>query len=117
MVVANTKIGITKSFDLQNPSDSLSLQQLIVSKSVTALAILRTGVQHSLSLPKGFRNSSFGAELISNGNCAVGERIFVQVDDTRIIVSSTFSGSVVRSDLIRTGECRYMPRLKECYSR
>ena len=109
MVVANTKIGITKSFDLQNPADSLSLQQLIISKSITALAILHLGVQHSLPLPKGFRTLLFGAELIRDGSYAVGERIFVQVDDARLIVSSTFFGSIIRSDLIRTGECRYMP--------
>ena len=113
MVVANTSRGLTQAFDLSKPADLSSLQELLASGRVTALALLRDGVQHVLPSPRGFRRPVFGAEPVINGAGVVGERIFVQAGDTRLTLSTTFTSAVVRTDLVRTGVMRYNPQDKQ----
>jgi hypothetical protein len=110
MVVANTTRGVTHTFDLTNPSSLADLLDLTLSGQITALSILRAGVQHTLTMPCGFRNPTFGAEAVVNGGRGViGERVFVQAGDTRLSLTATFNGNVVRTDLVRTGVMRYNP--------
>jgi len=113
MVVANTTRGLTHSFDLADPPGLSALLDLVSTGQVTALSILRDGVQHTLTAPRGFRHPAFGAEPLTNGGgSVVGERVFVQAGDVRLSLTSTFTGNVVRTDLVRTGVMRYNPQDK-----
>jgi len=109
MVIANTTAGSTHTFDLTAEADHQALLSLITSGKVTALALLQDGVQHALPLPKRFhKRPTFGAEVLRNGTeKPLGERIYVQVEDVRVALTSTFRTKLVRCDLVKIGYMRY----------
>ncbi len=114
MVIVNVSDGSTVRFDLSEPSQHQALTALIISGRVSALSILHNGTQHSLPLPKRFKRPLYGAEPVSNGTPRViGERIYIQAGDVRVSLTATFTGSVVRCDLVRTGRQRYSPPSKD----
>lgn len=111
MVVANTARGLTSSHDLTQPESLAALRDLLDAGQVTALSIVRDGVQHALTAPRGAGRFVFGADpIVDSSDTVVGERVFVQAGDVRAIVSATFGSSIVRTDLVRTGAMRYAPR-------
>lgn len=104
MVIANASDGSTSQFDLSESSQRRALASLLASGQVSALSILHSGTQHVLPLPRRFRRPVYGAEPVFNGTLKViGERIYVQAGDVRVSLTATFSGTVVRCDLVRTG--------------
>lgn len=122
MIIANTAKGTTHRFDLTETGQLEALEALIYSGQVTALSILHRGTQHALPLPKRFGKHGrpiFGAELLRNGvrmpdgsPAAVGERISCQVGEIRVSLTSTFTGALVRCDVVRIGRQQYDPRQK-----
>lgn len=111
MVVANTRSGATFHFDLRDPDQLASLHTLLSQGTVTALSLQGEGHTTALPCPKRFkRRPEFGVELLTNGsNEPIGERIFVQADDTRVNLTLTFSSKLVRCDLVKTGRMLYNP--------
>jgi len=119
MIIANTAEGKTQRFDLTDDHQLEELTELIHLGHVTALSILHRGVQHSLPLPKRFgnRRPAYGVEVLRNGTRmpdgsqdAVGERVYCQVGDIRVSLSSTFTGALVRCDVVRMGRQQFDPR-------
>lgn len=119
MVLANTAQGETRQFDLTDGVQLRALTALIYSGHVTALAILSRGVQHTLPPPKRFgnRKAIYSADVLRNGTrmpdgsqAAIGERVSYQVGEVRVSLTATFSGSLVRCDVIRIGRQRFDPK-------
>lgn len=114
--------GHTHQFDLTDSSQLEALSTLLRSGAVTALAILHRGVQTALPLPKRFGNRSvkFGADALRNGTrtsegtqAAIGERIWCQAGEVRVSLSATFTGALVRCDVLRIGRQQFDPRGKK----
>ncbi len=111
MVIVNTTKGQTLQFDLLDDHQYRALLALLRSDSITALALLQSSVQHTLSLPRGFRaKPTFGVERITNGTSEpIAERIYLQAGETRVSLTHTFNSKLVRTDLVKTGKQRFDP--------
>jgi hypothetical protein len=119
MVIANTAEGYTHQFDLTDDAQADALAALLRTGTITALAILHRGNQTALPLPKRFgrRQLAFGAEVLRNGTrgpdgqpAALGERVWVQAGEVRVSLLSTFTGALVRCDVVRIGRHQFDPR-------
>lgn len=118
MVIANTAQGHTHRFDLTVELQLNALAVLIQTGTVTALALHHRGNQTALPLPKRFGNRpiSFGAEVLRNGTrtpdgtqAAIGERIWCQAGEVRVSLVATFTGALVRCDVVRIGRQQFDP--------
>jgi hypothetical protein len=111
MVIVNTTQGTTLQFDLVDDHQYRSLLTFLRSGSVTALALLQNSVQHTLSLPNGFRGKpKFGVERVINGSSKpIAERVYLQAGEMRVSVTHTFNSKLVRTDLVKTGKQRFDP--------
>lgn len=74
-----------------------------------------TGIQYSVSKPKGFRNCLYQIERLEpnpNEKLRGGERIICFADDVRISLMVHSSAPSTRVNLIKTGKQRFNPFLE-----
>lgn len=126
MIIANTAKGQTHHFDLTDDAQLNALIVLLQLGTVTALSILHHGNQTVLPTPKRFgtRSIKFGAEVLCNGilmaegvQKAIGEKIWCQAGEIRVSLVSTFTGDLVRCDIVRIGRQQFDPINPRCNQR
>lgn len=111
MVLANLSDGATCRFDLTDRSQVRDLNSILKSGSVKALSLLFNTVQTVLPTPRHCKSALvFGAQLVSDKKGdPIGEKIFVQADNTRVSLTATFKSKLVRCDVTRIGRMKYDP--------
>lgn len=109
LVRVQSSDGRTVAFDLASSDEARRLLERLRSDpgSVTALT-LNNGATLSIARPRGFRSVKFAGERFESGKG--GEKLEVQVDDVRLVVTSHSDATSFRLFLERTGHQRFDPR-------
>jgi uncharacterized protein YcgI (DUF1989 family) len=109
LVRVQSSDGRTAAFDLLDPDEARALLERLRRdpNSVTALT-MNNGASLSVVRPRGFQSVKLAAERFDSAKG--GERLEVQADDVRLIITSHSETSAFRLFLERTGRRRFDPR-------
>jgi hypothetical protein len=109
LVRVQSSDGRSSAFDLLDSADARRLLERLRRDpgSVTALT-MNNGATLSVARPRGFRSVKFAAERFESGKG--GEKLELQVDDFRLVVTSHSEAAAFRLYLERTGHQRFDPR-------
>lgn len=105
MVIANTKSGVTKTYDVSDDHQYAALLTLLEVDSVTGLSTTTNKIRNVLTLPRRFRGVPvYGAErVLDRDGMLIGERIYCHAGDVVVSITGIFGSPVVRFDTIRMG--------------
>jgi hypothetical protein len=120
LIKVNKKDGKTLSFDLEKDAEYIDIQKKLDDDvfigEITGINSLFNTFWHALTLPKNFRNVTYGVEKVKhfkNGiEQTIGEKIVCHADDVRltILVYYNTCPKMARIELKKVGKQRFIPK-------